>query len=649
MADLGTAYIQVLPSTKGIGKNIEKELNGEMGEAGEKAGGFFSSGFGKVMATGGKVALAASAAVATGIAVITKQAVSNYAEYEQLVGGVETLFKGSADKVMQYAADAYKTAGMSANDYMTNVTSFSASLLQSLGGDTEKAAEYANRAMIDMSDNANKMGTSMESITNAYQGFAKQNYTMLDNLKLGYGGTKSEMERLIADASEMTDVMAELGVTVDKDDLSFGNIVNAISVMQASMGIAGTTSEEALGTISGSLNMTKAAWDNLLTGIANPDADLGTLISDLVTSATAAVNNLLPAVQQALVGVVQFVGEIIPPIIEMLPGLLEQLVPVALTAFGNVMGALMGVLPRLLQVALDAILMIAEGLQTNLPTIIPYAVDIILQIANTLMANLGDLLTAAVEIILALVQGLTNATPTLLAQAPVIIQNLTDSIIQVAPLLISACVQIMNIMVSGIIQNLPQLISAALQIITTLTNGIIANIPVLLSAASQCCSSFSESFGEIDWGTLGTNIINGIVAGISASASSIASAARQAAQSALDSAKSLLGIKSPSRVFRDQVGQMIGEGMALGIEDSESTVDKAMNALSDSAVGTATATVAANAKGNVTSVYGEKSAYQAQLAGSGGDIIIPVYIGQQKFAQAVVSAQNVMNYRSGGR
>lgn len=646
MADLGTYYIQIMPSAKGIGNNIEKELNNEMGDAGEKAGGVFSGGFSKVLATGGKIALAASAAVATGIGIITKQAVSNYAEYEQLVGGVETLFKGSADKVMQYAADAYKTAGMSANDYMTNVTSFSASLLQSLGGDTEKAAEYANRAMIDMSDNANKMGTSMESITNAYQGFAKQNYTMLDNLKLGYGGTKSEMERLIADSAALTDVQKELGITVDANDMSFGNIVNAISVMQAHMGIAGTTSEEALGTISGSLNMTKAAWDNLLTGIANPDADLGQLIGDLVTSASAAVQNLLPIIQQALIGVTQFVGEIIPPIIEMLPGLLEQLVPVALTAFGNVMGALMGALPQLLQVALDAILMIADGLQTNLPTLIPYVVDIILQIANTLMSNLGDLLIAATEIIIALAQGIVNSLPTLLAEAPTIIQNLTDSLIQAGPLLNSATVQIMNVIVAGIIQNLPQLLSSAIQIITTLMNGIIQNIPMLLQAAQQCISSFSESFGEIDWGTLGSNIISGIVSGISAGAGKIADAAAKAAKAALNTAKSILGIHSPSKVFRDQVGAMIGEGMAEGISDSENAVNRTMAELSNGTLGKAQIAVSANSKMTSSPSYGE--AMQAQLAGV-GNITIPVYIGQQKFAQAVVNAQNVMNYKSGGR
>jgi len=649
MADLGKAYVQIIPSAKGIKGNIEKELNNEMDDAGKKAGDFFSGGFGKVLKTTGKVALAASAAVATGIGVITKMAVSNYAEYEQLVGGVETLFGASADKVKQYAADAYQTAGMSANDYMTNVTSFSASLLQSLGGDTEKAAEVANRAMIDMSDNANKMGTNMESITNAYQGFAKQNYTMLDNLKLGYGGTKSEMERLIADSAALTDVQKQLGVTVDANDMSFGNIVNAISVMQASMGIAGTTSSEALGTISGSLNMTKAAWDNLLTGIANPDADLGSLIGNLVTSATAAVNNLLPVVQQALVGVVQFVGEIIPPIIDMLPGLLEQLVPVALNAFGNVMGALFGALPQLLEVALGAIMMIANGLTTNLPTIIPYVVDIILQIANTLMSNLGDLLIAAVEIILALVQGITNSIPILLAQAPVIIQNLTDSLIKAGPLLNSATTRIMIIVVSGLIQNLPQLLTAAIQIVTTLMTGIIQNIPMLLQAAEQCISQFQESFGSIDWGTLGTNIINGIVSGISASASAIATAARNAAKAALDSAKSLLGIKSPSRVFRDQVGQMIGEGMALGIEDSEGAVNKALAELSNDTTAQAQVTVTANARNGLAPAYSEAYAYQTQLAGAGGDIVIPVYIGQRKIEQIVVNAINKNNYKSGGR
>ena len=646
MADLGTYYIQIMPSAKGIGNNIEKELNNEMGGAGEKAGGVFSGGFSKVLATGGKIALAASAAVATGIGIITKQAVSNYAEYEQLVGGVETLFKGSADKVMQYASEAYATAGMSANDYMTNVTSFSASLLQSLGGDTEKAAEVANRAMIDMSDNANKMGTNMEAITNAYQGFAKQNYTMLDNLKIGYGGTKSEMERLIADSAALTDVQKELGITVDANDMSFGNIVNAISVMQAHMGIAGTTSSEALGTISGSLNMTKAAWDNLLTGIANPNADLGKLIGDLVTSASAAIQNLLPVVQQALLGITDAIGVILPQIINMLPGLLQEWIPAALSALEAVTMALLGALPILLDVAMQAILTIANGLTEALPTLVPFVVDIVLQIADTLMSNLGDLLIAATEIIVALANGIVNALPTLLTKAPEIIQKLTDALIKAGPQLNSATIEIMNVLTSGIIQNLPQLLTTAIQIITTLVNGIMQNLPVLVSAAGRCIQSFQSSFGSINWASLGTAIINGIVNGISSAAGSIASAARSAAQNALNSAKSLLGIHSPSRVFRDQVGAMIGKGMAEGISDSENAVNRAMAELSNGTLGRAQIAVSANSRMTSSPSYGE--VMQAQFAGV-GNITIPVYIGQQKFAQAVVNAQNVMNYRSGGR
>ena len=646
MADLGTYYIQLMPSAKGFGKEAENQINGEMGDAGEKAGGVFSGGFSKVLATGGKIALAASAAVATGIGIITKQAVSNYAEYEQLVGGVETLFKGSADKVMQYASEAYATAGMSANDYMTNVTSFSASLLQSLGGDTEKAAEVANRAMIDMSDNANKMGTDMESITNAYQGFAKQNYTMLDNLKLGYGGTKSEMERLIADSAALTDVQKKLGITVDANDMSFGNIVNAISVMQASMGIAGTTSEEALGTISGSLNMTQAAWENLITGIANPDADLGQLIGDLVTSASAAIQNLLPIIQQALLGIVEGLNQILPQVIAMIPGLLEVLIPAVLNAFGNVMMALMTALPQLLEVALQAILTLANGITEALPTLIPFVVDIVLQIVDTLVSNLGEILIAATEIIVALAEGIANALPSLLTKAPEIIDKLNDAIMQASPMLISSAVEVVNVLAVGITNNFPLIIQAAIQLVTTIVKSIIQSIPMIVSSAQRIIDSFSNTFGTIDWGSLGINIINGIVSGITSAAGKIAEAAKTAARNALAAAKNALGIHSPSTVFRDQVGQMIGEGMALGISDSGDAVDKAMAELSNGTLGRAQMAVSANSKITSSSSYGE--AMQAQLAGV-GDITIPVYIGQQKFAQAVVNAQNVMNYRSGGR
>ncbi|MDD7511057.1 MAG: hypothetical protein PUK21_01545 [Peptostreptococcaceae bacterium] len=223
-------------------------------------------------------------------------AVKSYAQYEQLVGGVETLFKDSSEQVMKYADDAYKTAGMSANKYMETVTGFSASLLQSLDGDTKKAADYANRAVVDMSDNANKMGTSMESLQFAYQGFAKQNYTMLDNLKLGYGGTKEEMARLIKDASKMKDAQKELGITVDENSMSFGNIVNAISVMQKEMGIAGTTAKEANSTIEGSANQMKGAWENLLVAFAG-GGNVEKSMKDFTDSVVIFLSNLIPRIK----------------------------------------------------------------------------------------------------------------------------------------------------------------------------------------------------------------------------------------------------------------------------------------------------------------------------------------------------------------
>jgi phage-related protein len=265
------------------------------------------------------------------------------------------------------------------------------------------------------------------------------------------------------------------------------------------------------------------------------------------------------------------------------------------------------------------------------------------------MSNLGDLLIAATEIIVALANGIVNALPTLLTKAPEIIQKLTDALIKAGPQLNSATVEIMNVLTSGIIQNLPQLLTAAIQIITTLVNGILQNLPVLVSAAGRCIESFQSSFGSINWASLGTGIINGIVAGISSAAGSIASAARSAAQNALNSAKSLLGIHSPSRVFRDQVGAMIGKGMALGIEDSEGAVNKALAELSNDTTAQAQVTVAANARNGLAPAYSEAYAYQTQLAGAGGDIVIPVYIGQRKIEQIVVNAINKNNYKSGGR
>lgn len=262
-----------------------------------------ASSIGSGLATAAKVGAAGIAAAAGAVTALTTASVKNYAEYEQLVGGIDTLFAASSAKVQEYAANAFLTAGMSANDYMDTVTSFSASLLQGLGGDTDKAAEIANRAITDMSDNANKMGTSMEAIQNAYQGFAKQNYTMLDNLKLGYGGTASEMARLINDSGVLGSQMTVTAKTVN--DVSFDKIIEAIGVVQDKMGITGTTAAEAASTIQGSISSMQSAWQNLLTGISDENADLGALTGNLIESVATVADNLVPRIGQAISGVAE--------------------------------------------------------------------------------------------------------------------------------------------------------------------------------------------------------------------------------------------------------------------------------------------------------------------------------------------------------
>ena len=331
----------------------DKEFNNKLTGAGKTLKAFGTTA-GKLAMTGAKVAGAAVGAAATAVAAVTKQAVDAYAEYEQLVGGVETLFDTSADKVMEYANQAYMSAGLSANEYMETVTSFSASLLQSLGGDTEKAADYADMAIRDMSDNANKMGSSMESIQNAYQGFAKQNYTMLDNLKLGYGGTKSEMERLVEDAEKLNSSFKAQRDENGDLALSYADVVDAIHIVQTEMGITGTTAKEASTTIQGSFNSMKAAWKNLLIAFGSGE-DVKGAIDNLVSTAKTYVTNLIPVIKTALTGIADFVKEVGPLIVEELPGLIQELLPELLNAAVALVGAFVQALPGILQAVWDSI------------------------------------------------------------------------------------------------------------------------------------------------------------------------------------------------------------------------------------------------------------------------------------------------------
>lgn len=380
-----------------------------------------SSKLGKGLTTAAKIGTAAVGVAASGIVALTKAAVENYAEYEQLVGGVDTLFKDASQKVQQYAGEAYRTSGMSANDYMANATAFSASLISSLGGDTEKAAEYANRAMVSMSDNANKMGTSLDSIVQTYQSLSRGNMAMLDNLKLGYGGTKAELERLIKDAASYTDIQKEMGVTVDASSMSFDNIVNAIAVVQGKLGIAGATAQEAGTTIEGSVNSMKAAWSNLVTGIADKNADLEQLIDNLVTSVVGdgtesnlgVIGNIMPAVEKALDGAADLVDRMFPIIIDKIPEFIIKFLPKLAKSAVKIIETLVNSLSEnsdeLTEVSLEVIITLAEGLVKFLPKLIEKAPDIIFGIVNALVDYFPEIIKLGGNIVEGVWKGILGA------------------------------------------------------------------------------------------------------------------------------------------------------------------------------------------------------------------------------------------------
>lgn len=359
------------------------------------------------LVTAAKVGAAAVAAAGTAIVAIGKQAIEQYAEYEQLVGGVETLFKQSADTVMGYAENAYKTAGLSANEYMNTVTSFSASLLQSLGGDTEAAAKYADMAITDMSDNANKMGTSMDMIQNAYQGFAKQNYTMLDNLKLGYGGTKEEMQRLLEDAEKISGI--------EYDISSYADIVDAIHVVQTEMGITGTTAKEAATTIQGSLASMKGAWENLLTGIADDNANFKTLTEQFVDSIVTVGENIIPRINIVIQGLTQLITETSQTIIPMAVQILLENLPSVVAA------------------GMDLIVALVSGILDNIDMLIDCVLEMVDVIVDKLIDNLPKLIEGGIRLIAALANGLIRAIPNLVSKIPQIISSIVKGLISGIP------------------------------------------------------------------------------------------------------------------------------------------------------------------------------------------------------------------------
>lgn len=679
----------------------------------EVAGGIGS----KLGAAAGKAASLVAAgvtAVATGVAAVTGMSMNAYAAYEQNVGGIQKIFGNMGKSLEDYAAmtgqtveqcsgkwqqleqaqttvlanadAAYKTAGMSANQYMEQVTGFSAALVSSLGGDTVKAAEYANTAMVDMSDNANTFGTAMEDLQNAYQGFAKQNYTMLDNLKLGYGGTKEEMQRLVKDAHAVNSA-------VDESSLSFDNIVLAIHTMQEQMQIAGTTSREAASTIEGSCNMAKAAWENWVTELGKDDADMDKLTTELVESVETAASNIVPRV-----------ATIVSTAVEQLPGVIATLAPVVGEAFASIadsamsalsgafgglgeMGAQVGPvlydgivngLSFLSGAAADIMTQLGGYLSENLPTLMEQGLNILTGLSESLAENVGVLAEGAANLIVGLAQGIADSLPTIIEQAPVIVQNLANAINDNAPTLLGAGIQAIVTLALGIVQaiptliaNIPAIFSAFLAVwsaldwlslgrnaITFLGNGIagmagfvstcgsnivsairgaIQNLPSTLagigrngisslgsairgavgfvtSAASSIGSSIMGALSSIPGrvASIGSQIVQGIANGISGAAGVVVNKITGVVGGAIDAAKNLLGIHSPSRVFRKMFGYVM-QGAALGIDDTADEPVKSM----ESAVGKVerAATFGASVIGG--GAYGATAYGSAGIAGGG--------------------------------
>ncbi|GAA2897073.1 phage tail protein [Enterococcus casseliflavus] len=581
----------------------------------------------KVIGTGMAVAAGVAGAAAVGL---SQKVISAYADYEQLVGGVDTLFGDASKKVQQFADDAFLTAGLSANEYMETVTGFSASLLQSLGGDTSKAADVANQAVTDMSDNANKMGSDIGSIQNAYQGFAKQNYTMLDNLKLGYGGTQEEMKRLLADAEKISGIKYDLS--------SFADVTEAIHVMQTEMGITGTTALEATETISGSLAGMGSAWQNLLAGMGNADADVGKLVDNLVEqfgyvvkNITPVLGNIVSALPGLLNGLLTAVADLLPTLLSAVTDLFNQvlqtlltllpgLIPVVIDALLSLVQTIVDNLPLFIDVAMQIITALVTGIAQALPTLIPAAVQALITIVQGLINNLPMLLDAALQLIVGLAQGLLTALPMLIQSLPAIITALVSFLIGSIPLIIDAGIQLLISLVAelptiitaiveaipfiitavisalndaipqlieagvmlfiALVENLPQIIIAIVgaipHIMVALIDGFLSYIGILAKTGGNLISSLKDAFFDIDWAEVGSNIIAGIGSGITNAASGLWNAAKGVFGGFKDNVLGFFGIHSPSRWGRDAVGKWIPRGIAGGIEEDAYTMQDAL-------------------------------------------------------------------------
>lgn len=586
-----------------------------------KAGGKIKS----VAAGLAKIGTVAVGTASAGIGALTKLSVDSFAEYEQLIGGIETLFEDLSVDITANAENAYKTAGLSANEYMSTAMSFAASLNQSLvasEGNIARAADVTDQIIIDMADNANKMGTDMEMIQNAYQGFAKANYTMLDNLKLGYGGTKEEMQRLLDDAEKLSGI--------EYDISSFADITEAIHVMQTEMGIAGATAEEASGTISGSLASAKSAWSNLITGIGTEGANLDGLIDNFVNSAATAGENLMPRISKVMEGISKLINKLLPKIMEEIPTLINNTLPTlinsgvtiitalgtglinnidtiidaalqivdtlvagltaeniqklldaAFTVIDKLCTALIDNLPTIIATALTLITALANGLSEQLPVVMPQIVSVITQIAEMLSnpETLGTLVDSAIAILLALADGLIASLPILLSSAPTIISNLVTAIIESVPKLLDAAIELLTKFAGYIGDNLSKIFDKGAEVVSEIIEGVKSVFSKLVTAGEDIINKVKEGIKNIidDAVTWGTDLVQNFIDGIKKKMGDLRNCIKEIA----NAVKSMIGFSEPEEGplsnFHTYAPDMM-ELFAKGIKDNENLITDQFNA-----------------------------------------------------------------------
>lgn len=598
-ATIGTAFVHVVPSAEGIKGSLTDVLSGEAESAGTSAGVSISGALKRALIAAG---------IGTTLKRIVGDALNAGGALQQSFGGIETLYGEAADEAKAFAMEA-AAAGISANTYAEQAVSFGAALKQAFAGDTYKAMEAANTAIMDMADNAAKFGTDITAVQTAYQGFAKQNYTMLDNLKLGYGGTKTEMERLLKDAEALS------GVHYDLDNL--GDVYAAIHVIQDELGVAGVAATEAATTLTGSAAAVKAAWQNVLAGVSLGD------------DVTASMETLLRSINNYLT------GNLIPMIGNVLRGLPAALGGVLMTDGIQLMQSL------------------ATGIQTGLPELAGRALPALLGFAENLRTNVGIIVDTGLDLIKGLARGLINALPLLIEYVPQIITNIAGIINDNMPKIIKAGIEIIVMLGKGIIQSIPVVIAnmgnivqaiisvvsainwvnLGASIINLIANGIkglAAQIPNALRSIGQTALN---GFKNINWSGLGSAIINGIVNGLRWSGGAIKNVLLGFASDAFNAARNFFRIGSPSKLMRDEIGKMIPAGMAVGIEENTAPVYDAMGLLTDvttSAIDYAPATTNNSTMGDISvNVYGAVGQDVEELAQAVADRINAMLNGQR--------------------